>query len=128
MVALNERIGWTASGNPKFKAFSTVPRLVKMGVLLILAPSRRNSRRSRSETWNDRDNERLMAKREGPGMVLRPASPKRPAVGGGRANAPLLKKPEPPVMGSPVASARLVPRFPLPPASERFPRMRAVNG
>src|SRR5438128_1715468 len=80
----------------------------------------------RSVAWNERVSERFMENRDGPGIVLRPALPNAPSEGG--ANAALLKKPVPPVTDAPVASARLAPKFPLPPESERLPRTRAVYG
>src|SRR5947199_7653571 len=67
-----------------------------------------------------------MENRDGPGMVLRPALPNAPKDG--VANASLLKKPVPPVTPAPVASARLAPKFPLPPESDRLPSTRAVKG
>src|SRR5215471_11740163 len=68
----------------------------------------------------------FIEKRDGPGMVLRPALPKAPCAGG--ANAALLKKPDPSWTLRPVASARLAPKLPLPPESDRLPSTRAVNG
>src|SRR5687767_6648981 len=83
---------------------------------------RRSSRPARKE----RPRETFSVKKPGPGMVLRPALPKREA--GGRVKAAGLKKASLEVMGWPVASARPLPTDPLPPELARFPRTRAVKG
>src|SRR5690349_8531884 len=59
-------------------------------------------------------------------MVLRPALPDWPSVGG--ANAAGVKKPGPSVTLRPVAFALRAPKLPLPPESERLPSTRAVYG
>ena len=93
-------------------------------MLVMLVPSMRISMWLRSVAWKERESERFRENRDGPGIVLRPASPNAPSDGG--ANAALLKNPLPPETLTPVASARLAPKFPLPPESDRLPRTRAV--
>src|SRR6185436_17639354 len=84
-------------------------------------------RRSSFPARKERPRAAFRVTKPGPGMVLRPALPKREA--GGRVKAAGLKKaPLTESMGWPVASARPLPTEPLPPELARFPKTRAVKG